>query len=130
MRDTDGVVRNSHEWNGKILIVNFWASWCPPCLEEMPALIEIQNRYAPQGVQVLGVAIDDPEQARAFMQTQDVNFPVIIGVDDAMDLGKRMGNRISTLPYTAIFDQTGKTIYAQPGKISKIYLEQTIKPLL
>ena len=130
MQDTSGITRNSREWQGKILIVNFWASWCPPCLEEIPELIDLQNRYSPQGLQVIGVAIDDPDQAKSFMQAQGVNFPVIIGVDDAIELGKKMGNRISTLPYTAIFDQQGKTRYAQPGKISKNDLELLIKSLL
>ncbi len=130
MQDTAGNTRNSGEWRGKILIVNFWASWCPPCLEEMPDLIKLQEQYSSQGVQVIGVAIDDQEQAKKFMRDQGINFPVIIGVDDAMELGKKMGNRISTLPYTAIFDQQGKTRYAQPGKISKNDLERLVKTLL
>lgn len=127
MKDTDGVTRSSSEWSGKVLIVNYWATWCPPCLEEMPTLIEIQSKYAPQGVQVVGIAVDKLEQVKEFMELYGVNFPVVVGGDDAIQLGQKMGNHISALPYTAIFDQDGKTLYAQPGKISFQSLEETIK---
>jgi thiol-disulfide isomerase/thioredoxin len=130
MNDTKGVDRSSSEWKGKILIVNFWATWCPPCIEEMPTLIDFQDQYSSQGVQVIGVAIDNLEQVNGFIDLYGINFPVIIGQEDAVELGKKMGNRISALPYTAIFDQNGKTIYAQPGKISLNSLEKVIKPLL
>lgn len=130
MQDTTGATRNSSEWSGKILIVNFWASWCPPCLEEMPELVMFQDQYASNEVQVVGVAVDNLEQVKSFMELYAINFPVVLGQDDAIELGKKMGNRISALPYTAIFDQNGKTLYAQPGKISFDILEEIIKPLL
>ncbi len=130
MKDTEGAVRNSSEWGGKILVVNFWATWCPPCLEEMPVLVELQAQYSSKGVQVVGVAVDNLEQVKDFMDVFGVNFPIMIGSDDAIALAQSMGNRISALPYTAIFDRTGKTIYAQPGKITKDGLEKTLKPLL
>lgn len=127
MQDTDGVTRNSSEWKGKVLIVNYWATWCPPCREEMPTLIEFQNQYAPQGVQVVGVAVDNLEQVKEFMDTYGINFPVVVGDDDAIQLAKKMGNRISALPYTAIFDRDGKTLYAQPGIVTKKSLEKAVK---
>ncbi len=130
LKDTDGVVRNSAEWRDKILIVNFWATWCPPCLEEMPALIDFQNRYSANGVQVIGVAVDNLDQVKSFIAAHGINFPVMIGSDDAIAVAQKMGNRISVLPYTAIFDSRGKTLYAQPGKITKEALEKAVKPLL
>lgn len=130
LKDTEGVVRNSSEWDGKVLIVNFWATWCPPCLEEMPILIEFQEQYSSQGVQVVGVAVDNLEQVKDFIDGYGINFPVMVGSDDAIALAQKMGNRISALPYTAIFSSTGKTIYAQPGKITEESLKKAIKPLL
>ncbi len=130
MQDTEGAVIDSKKWDGKVLIVNYWATWCPPCREEMPVLIEFQNQYAPQGVQVLGVAVDDLEQVKDFMDTHGINFPVVVGEDDAIELGKKMGNRIAALPYTAIFDRNGKTLYAQPGKVTEKSLEQAVTPSL
>jgi peroxiredoxin len=130
LKDTDGAVRNSGEWRDKILIVNFWATWCPPCLEEMPTLIDFQKQYSANGVQVIGVAVDNLEQVKSFIADHGINFPVMIGSDDAIALAQQMGNRIAVLPYTAIFDKNGKTLYAQPGTITKELLKTTIKPLL
>jgi thiol-disulfide isomerase/thioredoxin len=130
MQDTFGTTRHSSEWSNKIVIVNFWATWCPPCLEEMPELVVFQDQYSSQGVQVVGVAVDNLEQVKSFMELYDINFPVVLGQDDAIELGKKMGNRISALPYTAIFDRNGKTLYAQPGKISIDILERVVKPQL
>ncbi len=130
LKDTDGVARNSSEWASKILIVNYWATWCPPCLEEMPTLVDFQTQYSPKNIQVVGIAVDNLEQVKDFMDTYGINFPVLIGGDDAIQLSQKMGNRISALPFTAIFDQNGKTIYAQPGKITHESLEKVIKPLL
>lgn len=130
MQDTSGATRHSSEWSGKIVIVNFWATWCPPCLEEMPELVVFQEQYSSQGVQVVGVAVDNLKQVKSFIELYDINFPVVLGQDDAIELGKKMGNRISALPYTAIFDQNGKTLYAQPGKISIDILEGIVKPQL
>ena len=130
LKDTGGVARNSSEWEGKILIVNFWATWCPPCLEEMPALIDFQTQYSSRGVQVVGVAVDNLEPVVDFMDTYGINFPVMIGGDDAIQLSQKMGNRISALPFTAIFSKTGTTLYAQPGKVTTESLEKVIKPLL
>jgi len=130
LQDTEGVVRNSSEWDGKILVVNFWATWCPPCVEEMPILLEFQDQYSSHGVQVVGVAVDNLEQVKDFMDFYGINFPVLVGSEDAIALAQKMGNRISALPYTAIFSQTGKTIYAQPGKITEETLKKAIRPLL
>ncbi len=130
LKDTDGMVHTSGEWKDKILIVNFWATWCPPCLEEMPTLIDFQTKYSANGVQVIGVAVDNLDQVKSFIATHGINFPVMIGSDDAIAVAQEMGNRISALPYTAIFDNSGKTLYAQPGKITKEVLEKTVKPLL
>lgn len=130
MQDTAGTIRHSSEWSGKILIVNFWATWCPPCLEEMPELVVFQEQFSSQGVQIVGVAVDNLEPVKEFIELYEINFPVVHGQDDAIELGKKMGNRISALPYTAIFDQNGTTLYAQPGKISSDTLEKLIDPLL
>ncbi len=129
LKDTEGTDRDSSEWKGKILIVNFWATWCPPCLEEMPLLIEFQGQYSSRGVQVVGVAVDNLQQVKDFMDVYGINFPVLVGSDDAIALAQRMGNRISSLPYTAIFDKDGRTLYAQPGKITRETLEKALKSL-
>ena len=130
LKDIAGVTRNSTDWNGKILIVNYWATWCPPCREEMPALVEFHSQYESQNVQVIGIAVDNLDQVKEFIGNYGINFPIVVGGDDAIELGQRMGNRIAALPYTAIFARDGKTLYAQPGKITFKSLEKVVKPNL
>lgn len=93
-------------------------------------MIDFQEQYSSHGVQVIGVAVDNLEQVKDFMDFYGINFPVLVGIDDAMALAQSMGNRISALPYTAIFDRSGNTLYAQPGKITQESLKKTIRPQL
>ncbi len=96
----------------------------------MPELVVFQEQYSSQGVQVVGVAVDNLKQVKSFIELYDINFPIVLGQDDAIELGKKMGNRISALPYTAIFDHIAPENYAQPGKISIDILEGIVKPQL
>jgi len=130
LMDTEGVQRNNDEWRGKVLVVNFWATWCPPCLKEMPTFIQFQEKYGSRGLQIVGVAVDNLDPVKEFIDTYGINFPVVIGDDDAIQLSQKMGNRISALPFTAIFDRSGKTHYIQPGLVTPETLEKELKPLL
>ncbi len=128
--DTAGTARNSDEWANRVLVVNFWATWCPPCREEMPVLIEMQREYGPSGVQVVGIAIDDVDLVRDFGDVYGINFPVLIGSTDAIQLANRLGNRFDSLPFTAVFDRSGKTAFVQAGRITQARLEGEIRKLL
>jgi len=128
--DLQGVVRNIGEWDGKVVVVNFWATWCPPCKREIPTFIKLQDIYGPRGVQFIGVAIDDDAAVRDYVKTMGINYPVLIGDSDAIDTSKRYGNHLGALPYTAIIDRAGKITYVQYGELTADVAEQTIKPLL
>ena len=128
--DIDGNLRDSDEWNGKVLIVNFWATWCPPCRKEMPLFIEMQEKYGHRGIQFVAIAIDDPDMVRDFHDVYGINFPTLIGGAEAIQLANRLGNRFDSLPFTAIFDRGGKTRYIQAGEMQQAVLEQQILPLL
>jgi thiol-disulfide isomerase/thioredoxin len=128
--DLESEQRNSEEWQGKVLLINFWATWCPPCREEMPHFIEFQQRYREQGLQVVAIAIDNPDQVREFAPQFDFNFPILLGDTEAMDLSRAWGNRRLGLPFTAIFDREGVLRYAQGGLMTRPILEQQLKPLL
>jgi thiol-disulfide isomerase/thioredoxin len=127
--DLQGNSRSSREWNDKIVILNFWASWCPPCRKETPAFIEVQASY-PQQVQFVGIAIDDRQPVQEFADSFGINYPTLLGDMGAIEISRRLGNRFSGLPFTAIFDQNGKLVYHQTGEVKKDELTQQIKALL
>ena len=130
LSDLDQHSRSSDEWRGKVLVINFWATWCPPCLEELPRFEEFQQRYGTQGLQVVAVAIDDLAPVRELAAHYHFNFPVLVGGEDAIALSKQMGNRILVLPYTAIFDRSGTLRHTSAGVISENELEEQLQPLL
>ena len=127
--DLQGNDRSSSEWNDKIVVLNFWATWCPPCRKETPAFIEVQSSY-PQQVQFVGIAIDDQQPVQDFADSFGINYPTLLGDMSAIEISRRLGNRFSGLPFTAIFDQSGKLVYHQTGEVKKAELTEQIKALL
>ena len=128
--DLEGNPRNSSEWKGKVLVVNFWATWCPPCREEMPLFVDTQEQHESKGLHFVGIAIDDPMMVQDFIDIYDINFPILIGGPEAIKLANTMGNRFDSLPFTAIFDREGKTRYVTAGQVAPEVLEQQLIPLL
>jgi len=106
--DLDGERRRISEWDGEILVINFWATWCRPCREEVPLLRDIQRDLGDAGVQVIGVAVDRLQPVQRFVAEYDVNYPVLQGLQAAMDVQARYGNQAGTLPYTVIVGRDGK----------------------
>ena len=126
----DGKAVNSAEWQGKVLVVNFWASWCPPCVEEMPTLDLLQQEYLQQNVLFVGIGIDSPSNIREFLKSTAVSYPILIGGLEGSNLSKQMGNTQGALPYTVIIDTKGKSTYTKLGKISEDELRKAIKAAL
>ena len=122
----DGKSANTEDWRGKVLVVNFWASWCPPCVEEMPALDKIAQEYAAKNVLIVGIGIDSPSNIRQFLEKTPVSYPILIGGLDGSALAKQMGNAQGALPYTVIINAKGKSVYTKLGKISEEELKKAI----
>lgn len=118
------------QWKGKVIVLNFWATWCPPCIAEIPEFIKIQKQYEKQGVQFIGVAIDQKSKVAAFAQQTGMNYPVLLGDLAGIDLAKRIGNAQGGLPYTVIIDRSGQVASTQLGALSHDKLIQMITPLL
>lgn len=119
LADTDGTSRSIAEWDGKLLIVNFWATWCPPCLEEIPVFVRLQEEFGQQGVQFLGVALDRVDNVRQFMADQSVNYPSLHGEREAIDVGRRYGNELGALPYTVLVSRHGEVLDMHHGQINE-----------
>lgn len=128
--DLTGTPRNINQWAGKVVLVNFWATWCPPCRKEMPAFIELHQTYAAQGFEIVGVAIDDAQQVRDFADGLGVNYPILVGALDASEIAKQYGNRYGTLPYSVLLDRKGRIRFIQPGELTRETLEAELKRLL
>ena len=118
------------QWQGKVMVVNFWATWCPPCIAEIPEFIKIQKQYGKQGVQFIGIAIDQKSKVQAFATETGMNYPVLLGDLAGIDLARRIGNAQGGLPYTVIVDRKGNIVTTQLGTLSTEKLEGIIKPLL
>lgn len=128
--DAQGQQQALKQWRGKIMVVNFWATWCPPCREEMPELSQLQDQYRDKNLVVVGISIENVAQIRDFAKTLPVSYPLLAGDMEAMNLGTSLGNDKSVLPYTVIIKADGSIAKTHFGRISKALLEQSILPLM
>ncbi|MBA2351430.1 MAG: TlpA family protein disulfide reductase [Burkholderiales bacterium] len=127
--DLNGNQQKIEQWRGKVLVINFWATWCPPCLEEIPEFVKLQNKYGKQGLQFVGIAIDQKDKVETFADQNGVNYPVLIGEADAIDLSRKAGNRLGALPYTLIMNRAGQVVATELGGLTEAKLERIIKAL-
>lgn len=118
------------EWQGKVMLVNFWATWCPPCREEMPELSTIQDKFRDQGVIVLGISTDDLAKTKSYIEGSPVNYPVLAGDMDGMDLSQKLGNNQGILPYSVLISRDGSIIKVFRGRIEPEVVEQAIQAIL
>jgi len=116
--DLDGNFRNIKEWDGNIVFLNFWATWCPPCKKEIPHFIELQRDYADQGFQIVGIAIDEEDLVREFAEEVGMNYPSLVVQGEGVGLAGRYGNASGLLPYTVIIDRDGEISYTITGELS------------
>jgi thiol-disulfide isomerase/thioredoxin len=128
--DLAGKAQRIDQWRGKVLVVNFWATWCPPCLTEIPEFIRMQVQYREQGLQFVGVAIDQPDKVAVFADKMGINYPVLIGALDAVELLRTLGNPQGGLPFTVVFDRSGKLAATELGGLDEAKLSRVIEPLL
>lgn len=128
--DVNGRMHAVSEWDGRLLVINFWATWCQPCLAEIPMLMKLQHRYAARGMQLLGVAVDQPGPVRAFTKKVALDYPTLIGEDVSLQLMRAYGNDAGTLPFTAIVSRKGQLVYTHNGALSAEEAGKTIERYL
>lgn len=121
--DLGGTERHLSEWDGDLVLLNFWATWCPPCKKEMPLFQETFDAHRDAGFTVVAVAIDDPSATQNFVDQFGIEFPVLIGQDDAMKIGREYGNRIGALPYSVLIDRDGTILETHRGEVEPADLD-------
>lgn len=126
----DGVRENSSQWQGKVQVINFWATWCPPCKKEIPALIDLQKRYGERGLQIVGIALDNKDAVKAYSNEHGINYPVLVGDNDAAEVAQQLGNDVGVLPYTVIVDRNNRIQAVYYGEIDPVTTENVITGLL
>ena len=130
LTDLQGQPRSIDAWRGQVLVVNFWATWCAPCRDEIPVFIKLQKQHGASGLQFIGIAIDQREKVDAFVRDFGINYPVLLGGMDAVELSRRAGNRRGALPYTVMIDRSGRLVGTQLGIVKEAKLEALLRPLL
>jgi thiol-disulfide isomerase/thioredoxin len=129
-KDLDDKLQPLKQWRGKVVVLNFWAPWCPPCREEMPDFIKLQDKHRERGLVFIGVALDEKIKVQAFVDEMGVNYPILLGEMEAVDLAKKIGNRLGGLPFTVVIDRNGKVVASEVGGLTMARMEKIVLPLL
>lgn len=125
--DPQGKTQALAQWRGKLLVVNFWASWCAPCREEMPDFDMLRQQYQARGVEFAGIAIDTPTNVREFLRRHPVGYPILIGEGSALTLARQLGAPGGSLPYTLAIDRDGNVVFRHLGRLPRATLETVLR---
>jgi len=128
--DLEGRTRRLAEWNGKIVVCNFWATWCPPCREEIPMLVALSRNMEPKGVEIVGIAIDFAAKVRDFVKDYKITYPVLLAGADGLDLMRAAGNEVGGLPYTTFLDRQGKIVHEKLGALDQAEIDDQLAKML
>lgn len=126
--DLEGRALDLHQhFAGRPLLINVWASWCAPCIEEMPELGRFAGTQGDSGVQVLGLALDTPDDVRGFLQRVPVDYPIVIETPGPRDASVQLGNAQGLLPYSVLFDAQGRMVKAKLGPFARGEIDGWVK---
>jgi peroxiredoxin len=128
--DVTGAPRRLREWRGKVIVCNFWATWCLPCREEIPLLITSRAQYAPKGAEIVGIGIDKVDKIRQFAKDFGIDYPLLVAGASGLDLMRKLGNQAGALPYTVIVDRQGTISYRRLGILRVADLQRVLDGML
>lgn len=130
LADLNAKPQSLGQWRGKILVVNYWATWCHPCREEMPGFSRLQDKFRDKGVQFVGISAEDTAKIIEFQKETPVSYPLLIGDMGIMKSSAELGNTRQALPFTAVFDREGRLAATKLGRLAEPELEGQLKDLV
>jgi thiol-disulfide isomerase/thioredoxin len=126
--DLRGKSRSLSEWEGKVLVANFWATWCAPCLEEIPLLIATRRSRAGQGIEVVGIAVDQVAKVAEFADKMKIDYPILLADARGLELIRDLGNQSVGLPFTVFLDRSGHIVRTKLGLLRQADLDSVLGP--
>jgi thiol-disulfide isomerase/thioredoxin len=125
--DLTGNTQSFQQWQGKLVLVNFWATWCPPCREEIPLFLSLRKKYSAAGFEIVGISIDEVSKVMQYRDAMHIDYPLLNGQQQGMSLMASLGNRTGGLPYSVIFDRNGNVIDLKSGAYKQQELVKLIE---
>jgi thiol-disulfide isomerase/thioredoxin len=128
--DLTGRPRRLSEWRGRVTMVNFWATWCEPCRDEVPLLLKIRQKYLHRGLEVVGIGIDNAPKMPQFASMYGISYPLLVGTWGHLRLLGRLANPGGALPYSLVLSRSGAIAYRKLGALREAELEAILPALL
>ncbi|HYC43720.1 MAG TPA: TlpA disulfide reductase family protein [Noviherbaspirillum sp.] len=129
MKDANGQVQPLSQWKDRTLVVNFWATWCAPCVDEMPELSALQQEISSQNIQILGIGIDSASNIADFARKYRISYPLYVGGIDGSELSRALGNQGGGLPFTVIIGRDGQVKKTYLGRLKMEELRKSLSGL-
>jgi thiol-disulfide isomerase/thioredoxin len=126
----EGSRRAVEHWKGDLIVLNFWATWCPPCIREMPLFQRYHDQFSEQGLSIVTIAIDHPEAVREFVSQLGLEFAVLLGLEGGMDVAGDYGNAVGALPFTVVIDRDSQVRERRLGEVHAADLDTWIQRYL
>ena len=130
LMDVEDRPRSINDWDGQVILVNFWATWCPPCVREIPAFNKLYDTYKDKGFTIIGIALDNKQDVIDFIDPMGVEYPILLGDQQGIKLTQEYGNRLGVLPFSVVIDRQGRITERHRNEMTFEEAEQLIKPLL
>jgi thiol-disulfide isomerase/thioredoxin len=128
--DLTGKTRRLSEWHGTVTLVNFWATWCEPCRDEIPLLLKMREKYTERGFEVVGIGIDNGDKMRRFADNLRVSYPLLVGDWGHLTLLDRLGDSQGALPFSVVLTRSGSVAYRKLGALREDEVEGFLPRLL
>jgi len=128
--DLTGRARKLSDWQGKVVLVNFWATWCAPCREEIPMLVSLRREFSPKGFEIVGIAVDNVTNVGEFVDKYEISYPILVANAEGISLMQKLGNTAGALPYTVVLDRRGAIVNRKLGILRRSEVEHQIKEML